>query len=58
MKLAGLFTGSGKTLIAVLLIKDKIHRMKSQGLKKSVFFLAPKVELVKQVSTIVICYLC
>jgi hypothetical protein len=39
--------GSGKTLIAALLIKDKIKEIKAQG--KSVAFLAPTVPLVLQV---------
>jgi len=43
--------GSGKTLISVLLIKDKFNKMQESGEKKLIFFLAPKVDLVKQVPT-------
>ncbi len=44
-----LSAGSGKTLISMLLIKDKINKMQESGTTKLVFFLAPKVDLVKQV---------
>ncbi len=41
--------GAGKTLIAVMLVKEIAERLKDEGTKKLIFFLAPKVELVKQV---------
>ncbi|KAK4283890.1 hypothetical protein QN277_000793 [Acacia crassicarpa] len=41
-------TGSGKTLIAVMLLNDIGQSIKSSGLKKSIIFLAPTVHLVNQ----------
>ena len=41
-------TGSGKTLVAVMLIKAKAEELKRRS-KKVVVFLAPKVDLVLQV---------
>lgn len=41
-------TGSGKTLIAIMLIKDIGQAIKSSGLKKLIVFLAPTVHLVNQ----------
>lgn len=40
--------GSGKTLISVLLIRDKAHELQ-QAVKKVTIFLAPRVSLVNQV---------
>lgn len=37
-------------MISVLLIKDKADEMSSEGAKKVTVFLAPKVDLVLQVS--------
>ena len=42
--------GSGKTLIAVMLIKEIAEQLKGEGPKKLIFFLGPKVELAKQVT--------
>ena len=44
--------GSGKTLVAVLLIKDKSGSLRQDGKKKVSVFLAPKVVLVQQVSPV------
>lgn len=41
--------GAGKTLIAVLLVKDKAGGLDRHGVKKVSVFLAPKVDLVLQV---------
>jgi len=46
--IAVLETGSGKTIIAVMLIKDIAQSMKSSGEKKLMVFLAPTVHLVNQ----------
>ena len=43
------FTGSGKTLVSVLLIKDKAGGLNEGGHKRVTVFLAPKVLLVQQV---------
>ena len=42
--------GSGKTLISVLLVKEKADEYRQRNQKKLICFLAPKVDLVKQVS--------
>ena len=42
--------GSGKTLIAVMLIKEIAEKLQEKSTKKLIFFLAPKVELAKQVA--------
>lgn len=44
-------TGSGKTLVSVLLIKDKAGTLNVDGRKRVTVFLAPKVLLVQQVCT-------
>ena len=44
--------GSGKTLVAVLLIKDKSGSLRQDGKKKVSVFLAPKVVLVQQVGPV------
>lgn len=41
--------GSGKTLVSVLLIKDKAGGLNENGQKRITVFLAPKVLLVQQV---------
>nr|AJA90772.1 Dicer-like 3 [Ginkgo biloba] len=41
-------TGCGKTLIAVLLIKEIGHKLKAEGEKGLIIFLAPTVQLVMQ----------
>ncbi|KAF8036139.1 hypothetical protein BT93_C1979 [Corymbia citriodora subsp. variegata] len=46
--IAVLGTGSGKTMIAVMLIKDIAQSMKLSGEKKLMIFLAPTVHLVNQ----------
>lgn len=46
--IAVLETGAGKTLIAVMLIKDIAQAIKSSGNKKLIIFLAPTVHLVNQ----------
>jgi hypothetical protein len=46
--IAVLDTGAGKTMIAVLLIKDIAEAIKSGDRKKLVIFLAPTVHLVNQ----------
>lgn len=46
--IAVLGTGSGKTMIAVMLIKDIAQSMRSSGEKKLMIFLAPTVHLVHQ----------
>ncbi|XP_056166664.1 endoribonuclease Dicer homolog 3 isoform X3 [Syzygium oleosum] len=46
--IAVLGTGSGKTMIAVMLIKDMAQSMRSSGEKKLMIFLAPTVHLVNQ----------
>ncbi|XP_030538472.1 endoribonuclease Dicer homolog 3-like isoform X2 [Rhodamnia argentea] len=46
--IAVLDTGSGKTLIAVMLIKEIAQSMKSSGEKKLMIFLSPTVHLVIQ----------
>ncbi|KAL5783548.1 hypothetical protein ACOSP7_008577 [Xanthoceras sorbifolium] len=46
--IAVLETGAGKTMIAVMLIKDIAQSIKSNGDKKSIIFLAPTVHLVHQ----------
>lgn len=45
----GLLVGSGKTLVSVLLIKDKAGGLNQDGHKRVTIFLAPKVLLVQQV---------
>jgi len=42
-------SGSGKTLVSVLLIKDKAGSLNENGHKRVTIFLAPKVLLVQQV---------
>lgn len=44
-----LLSGSGKTLVSVLLIKDKAGSLNENGHKRVTIFLAPKVLLVQQV---------
>lgn len=46
--IAVLETGAGKTMIAVMLIKDIAQAIKSNGFKKLIIFLAPTVHLVHQ----------
>ncbi|KAL9442075.1 hypothetical protein AB3S75_020560 [Citrus x aurantiifolia] len=46
--IAVLETGAGKTMIAVMLIKDIAQAVKSNGFKKLILFLAPTVHLVHQ----------
>ncbi|KAK7363560.1 hypothetical protein VNO77_05706 [Canavalia gladiata] len=46
--IAVLDTGSGKTLIAVMLMKEVGQAIKSSGVKKLIVFLAPTVHLVNQ----------
>lgn len=46
--IAVLETGAGKTMIAVMLIKDIAQAIKSSGHKKLIIFLAPTVHLVNQ----------
>lgn len=46
--IAVLDTGGGKTMIAVMLIKDVAETVKSSGNKKIIIFLAPTVHLVHQ----------
>lgn len=46
--IAVLETGAGKTMIAVMLIKDIAQAIKSNGFKKLILFLAPTVHLVHQ----------
>jgi ERCC4-related helicase len=41
-------TGSGKTLIAIMLIKEIGQSIRSSGVKKLIIFLAPTVHLVNQ----------
>ena len=43
-------TGSGKTLIAVQLMKQIAHKLRVKGNKSLMIFLAPKIQLVIQVS--------
>ena len=43
-------TGSGKTLIAVQLMKQIAHKLRDKGEKSLIVFLAPKIQLVIQVS--------
>lgn len=50
--IAVLGTGCGKTLIAVMLMNEIGHSMKSSGVKKLIIFLAPTVHLVNQVCLI------
>lgn len=47
--IAVLETGAGKTMIAVMLIKDIAQTIKSNGHRKLIIFLAPTVHLVHQV---------
>lgn len=47
--IANLDTGAGKTLIAVMLIKEVAKNVKLSGKKRLIFFLAPTVALVHQV---------
>lgn len=49
--IAVLDTGSGKTLIAVMLIKHIGQVIKSTGVKKFIIFLSPTVHLVNQVAS-------
>ena len=49
-KVCLLMSGSGKTLISVLLVKEKAEECRQRAQKKLICFLAPKVDLVKQVS--------
>ena len=46
--IAVLDTGSGKTLIAVMLMKEVGQAIKTSGVKKLILFLAPTVHLVNQ----------
>lgn len=48
--IAVLDTGSGKTLIAVMIMKEVGQTIKSLGMKKLIVFLAPTVHLVNQAS--------
>ena len=43
-------TGSGKTLIAVQLMKQIAHKLRAKDEKSLIVFLAPKIQLVIQVS--------
>ena len=52
LKLPTAFTGSGKTLVSVLLIKDKAGGLNEGGVKRVTVFLAPKVLLVQQVGLV------
>jgi len=46
--IAVLDTGSGKTLIAVMIMKEVGGTIKSLGVKRLIVFLAPTVHLVNQ----------
>lgn len=48
-QLSVLLIGSGKTLVSVLLIKDKAGGLNINGQRRVTIFLAPKVLLVQQV---------
>ena len=43
-------------MISVLLVKDKADELSSGDTKKVTIFLAPKVDLVLQVSLLLICF--
>ena len=55
--IAVLETGAGKTMIAVILIKNIGQVIKSNGHKKLIIFLAPTVHLVNQAYFLFVLYL-